>query len=232
MVDHLTITTQQLLTLQDENINLKKQVLELKASSLEDIIDLKKQVLELKASSSENINDLKKQFLELKASGYSYTWKINDFSKQLQLAKQEDDLDIILYSEPFYSHKYGYKLKLQLYPNGHGDGKGTHVSVFMIIMRGEYDATLTWSFDWKFKFTLLDQKPDHSMRKNIDGGFIIPTTSFVYFKRTLKGIVDDDDRQEKMDYSKAYEGKGFAERYALPGILVKMATRMRYNAQR
>ena len=31
-------------------------------------------------------------------------------------------------------------------------------------------------------------------------------------------IVDEDDRQEKIDYSEAYEGKGFAERYALPDI--------------
>ena len=104
---------------------------------------------------------------------YSYLWKIANFSEQLQLAKQQDR-DIILYSEPFYSHKNGYKLKLELCPNGNGRGKGTHVSVFMVIMKGEYDAVLTWPFNWKNRFTLIDQKPRNRDRKNIVWGFDEP----------------------------------------------------------
>ncbi|XP_028512613.1 TNF receptor-associated factor 1-like [Exaiptasia diaphana] len=115
-------------------------------------------------------------------SHYSYRWKINNFSKQLKLAKQEDR-DIKLYSESFYTHKYGYKLKLRLYPNGVGVGKGTHASVFMVIMRGEYDAILTWPFDWKYNFTLLDQKPEHSTRENFDGGYSSPDTSNHCYQR-------------------------------------------------
>ena len=30
--------------------------------------------------------------------------------------------------------------------NGDGDGAGTHVSVFVTIMRGEHDDKLTWPF--------------------------------------------------------------------------------------
>ena len=154
---HLSITAHQVLTLKVENNNLKKQVLELKAYCI---------ALMTKHDQSH----------------YSYTWKINDFRKNLDLGKHLY-FDNELHSEPFYTHKNGYKLKLKLYPNGYGAGKGTHVSVFMVIMRGEYDAILTWPFNWKYKFTLLDQKPDQAMRKNIDGGWLNPDTSRASFQR-------------------------------------------------
>ncbi|KAK3739693.1 hypothetical protein QZH41_000739 [Actinostola sp. cb2023] len=108
-------------------------------------------------------------------SHFSFIWKVEDFSQQLQNAKQEDR-NIELYSEPVNTHKYGYKLKLELDPNGDGKGKGTHVSVLLFVMRSEYDAILTWPFDWKVKFILLDQKPDNSLRKNIEMGFTPDST--------------------------------------------------------
>lgn len=46
----------------------------------------------------------------------------------------------------FYTAKYGYKLCLRLYLNGDGTGKRTHLSLFIVIMRGEYDALLSWPF--------------------------------------------------------------------------------------
>lgn len=46
----------------------------------------------------------------------------------------------------FYTAKYGYKLCLRLYLNGDGTGKKTHLSLFIVIMKGEYDALLPWPF--------------------------------------------------------------------------------------
>lgn len=46
----------------------------------------------------------------------------------------------------FYTAKYGYKLCLRLYLNGDGTGKRTHLSLFIVIMKGEYDALLPWPF--------------------------------------------------------------------------------------
>jgi len=37
----------------------------------------------------------------------------------------------------------------RLYLNGDGMGKGTHVSLFFVIMRGAYDALLKWPFKQK-----------------------------------------------------------------------------------
>lgn len=50
------------------------------------------------------------------------------------------------YSPYFYSHRYGYKMQLRVFPFGTGKGTGTHISVFVIIVPGEFDDLLTWPF--------------------------------------------------------------------------------------
>ena len=46
------------------------------------------------------------------------------------------------YSTPFYMHQKGYKLCLAVDSKGYGSGKGTHVSVFVAIMKEEHDDQL------------------------------------------------------------------------------------------
>lgn len=40
----------------------------------------------------------------------------------------------------------GYHIYLQVYANGNGTGKGTHVSAFVYFMKGINDAELSWPF--------------------------------------------------------------------------------------
>ena len=54
--------------------------------------------------------------------------------------------DLKYSSEPFYSHPGGYKMSVFVYPNGR-NSKGTHMSVFVAICRGEFDDKLRWPFD-------------------------------------------------------------------------------------
>ena len=49
---------------------------------------------------------------------------------------------------------------LQVYPNGHGDGKGTHVSIFICMMRGAYDVSLKWPFRGTVIVQILNQAGD------------------------------------------------------------------------
>lgn len=51
----------------------------------------------------------------------------------------------------------GYKMCARIYPNGDGMGKGTHVSLFFVVMRGQYDALLRWPFRQKVTMMILDQ---------------------------------------------------------------------------
>lgn len=49
-------------------------------------------------------------------------------------------------STPFYTSSHGYKLSAVVYPHGISSGKGSHMSLYMAIMRGEYDDRLEWPF--------------------------------------------------------------------------------------
>ena len=61
------------------------------------------------------------------------------------------------YSPRFFTSRYGYKMCVRIYLNGDGIGKGTHISIFFVVMRGEHDALLRWPFRQKVTFMLLDQ---------------------------------------------------------------------------
>ncbi|KYO23444.1 TNF receptor-associated factor 1 isoform A [Alligator mississippiensis] len=84
-----------------------------------------------------------------------FLWKIMDVSRKLQ--DSVTGRTISLYSPAFYTGKYGYKVCLRIYLNGDGTGKGTHVSLFFVVMKGDYDALLPWPFKHKVTFMLLDQ---------------------------------------------------------------------------
>lgn len=100
-----------------------------------------------------------------------YNWKINNFSQVLRQAKSGETTEIE--SAPFYRH--GYKCQLSLNPNGYGDGENTHLSIFFHVMKGEYDAMLSWPFHKMITFTLIDQQENPSDRENISGSFTSET---------------------------------------------------------
>ena len=72
--------------------------------------------------------------------------------------KKKDDEQ--WFSDPVYSHFGGYKMCLNVDANGCGDGRGTHVSLFFCLMRGDNDANLKWPFKGTIKVSLLNQLED------------------------------------------------------------------------
>ncbi|XP_031550171.1 TNF receptor-associated factor 6-B-like [Actinia tenebrosa] len=96
-----------------------------------------------------------------------FIWKINNFTDDLEKAKQPGE-GHLMYSDPLYTDKYGYKMRVILYPNGDRDDATGHVSIFIQLLRGEYDAVLPWPFARKITITLLDQKEDLQERKNVE----------------------------------------------------------------
>ena len=66
------------------------------------------------------------------------------------------------YSPCFYTSPGGYKMRLKVYPNGDGNGKGTHVSCYICLMLGEYDDTLESPFQGEAIIELLNQRADTS----------------------------------------------------------------------
>ena len=47
---------------------------------------------------------------------------------------------------------------LKFYANGQGDGYGTHVGVFVHMMKGEFDSHLKWPFKGEITVELVNQK--------------------------------------------------------------------------
>ena len=73
------------------------------------------------------------------------------------------------YSPPFYSHIGGYKMCLRVDANGCGDSEATHVSVYVNLMRGEYDDQLKWPFRGGITIQLLNQSRDEGhWEKSVD----------------------------------------------------------------
>ena len=64
------------------------------------------------------------------------------------------------YSLPFHTHPQGYKMCLTVDANGYSKGKGTHVSVFVYLMRGEFDSHLKWPFRGHVTVAMLNQLED------------------------------------------------------------------------
>ena len=64
------------------------------------------------------------------------------------------------YSIPFYSHIGGYRMCLRVSAGGHGNGRGTHVSVFIYFACGKCDDQLRWPFRGDITIQLLNQRRD------------------------------------------------------------------------
>ena len=65
-------------------------------------------------------------------------------------------------SPGFYTHPHGYRVCLQVNANGYDDGEGTHVSVYLRLMKGENDDALTWPMKYTCTITLLNQLKDEN----------------------------------------------------------------------
>ncbi|KAM4541863.1 TNF receptor-associated factor 3 [Odontesthes bonariensis] len=110
--------------------------------------------------------DLRFQVLETASYNGTLIWKIRDYKRRKQDAVAGKTLS--LYSQPFYTGYFGYKMCARVYLNGDGMGKGTHLSLFFVVMRGEYDALLPWPFKQKVTLMLMDQGPS---RKHLGDAF-------------------------------------------------------------
>ena len=86
---------------------------------------------------------------------------------------EKKEANEVWHSSPFYTHNRGYKFRLNVYPNGDGKGRGSHLSVFAQLMRGEYDDEIEWPFEGRITFELWNWREDkngyhHSVSVDLD----------------------------------------------------------------
>ena len=104
-----------------------------------------------------NMSELELQLQASLASTHtgSFLWRIPEIGRRRRDAFEGRITSI--YSPPFYSGRNGYKMCIRAYLNGDGIGFNTHLSVFFVLMRGEYDPLLKWPFEYKVSLVLVDQ---------------------------------------------------------------------------
>ena len=98
----------------------------------------------------------------LQATSYDgkYIWKIPDITRRRRDALMGKTVS--LYSAPFYTDRFGYRMCLRVYLDGDGSGKGHCISYFLTIMK-EYDALLEWPFQLTVTLTMINQKGNNNI---------------------------------------------------------------------
>ena len=149
----ITTMEQQVASLKTDTAHLQSEV----TTKLKPLIDSVVRVETTIQQLQEGFGEMALMVQTLQATSYSGTfiWKIPEVQRRRGEARS--GRTVSLYSAPFYTGHHGYKMCLRLYMDGDGSGRGTHLSFFLTLMRGEYDALLTWPFRQTVTLTLLDQ---------------------------------------------------------------------------
>ena len=90
--------------------------------------------------------------------------------------------EAVLFTEPFYTRQGGYKLALCVYPNGFGSVKGTYLSVFAGLMKGENDQSLPFPFSGIIVIKLLNWMQD---AKHVEDSLPFDEATLVKYREQL-----------------------------------------------
>lgn len=123
MKEHLKKTTEEHLHLVHGTLVKQQKCLEAQNES----IQLQKEHIKLQRDA---LSSYKKELLEMRSkfADGELVWRISQFSQKLKDAKQLRSPELLV-SEPFYTHKNGYKMCAGVWINGFGSGKGKYISV-------------------------------------------------------------------------------------------------------
>ena len=87
------------------------------------------------------------------------TWVVKNLSYHQHVAIDSQRLnreEPFLCSSIFLTHVNGYTLRCKFFANGIALGRGTHLSLYIAILRGPYDVLLKWPFSYEVTFRLRD----------------------------------------------------------------------------
>lgn len=133
---------------------------------------------------SANLSDLelKLQLLENTTYGGKQLWKVDNVSYRMTQAVTGKVT--ALHSAPCFQKRGGYKFCSRLYFNGDGMGRGTHVSLFFVVMKSEFDALLQWPFSERVTFRLINP---NNREETLEESFL-PDKNSSSFKRPTKDM--------------------------------------------
>ena len=174
---------QQIIQLQEMNAQLQEQTTQLQEQLQEQNTELQEQLQEKNTELQEQLQEQNDQLQEQndqlqEVQQYYYqlsnsVWPIilrvsSELSNQVAPAivkmpsfSNKLENEEVWSSSPFFAFEGGYQMCLNVYPAGNGKGEGTHVSVFLFLMKGPHDDELDQSGHWPlrgiFTVQLLNQ---------------------------------------------------------------------------
>ena len=116
------------------------------------VTDMENKHLEVNKTVAEM--DLKIQLVENKTVNGGLIWKIDKLDFRMAQAKLGKVT--ALHSAPCYTKQYEYKYCIRLYLHGDGMGRATHISIFFVVMKSEYDELLPWPMRKRVTFELMN----------------------------------------------------------------------------
>ncbi|XP_013403469.1 TNF receptor-associated factor 6 isoform X2 [Lingula anatina] len=103
--------------------------------------------------------------MEARSCNGNFYWVIKNYSRLRREAMSGDNT--VLHSPGFYTSFHGYKLCVRLNLNGVDSAHGTHLSLFIHFMQGEFDSFLEWPFGGRITLTIMDQNEACELRQHI-----------------------------------------------------------------
>ena len=146
-VTHLTLLANVTLSLMKENQVLKE------------IVGKKNQQIdEMAHEFRQKMAEMAQEVQELKTSMQQLTFHKVGLPISFRV---EQDVEERVCLPPFNTHSHGYTFCVNVYPQGNGDGKGTHVSIYTYLMKGQFDDHLKWPFRGEITIQIVNQEGDH-----------------------------------------------------------------------
>ena len=159
-------------------------------------------------------SQLEMKSFRLRSRGPPLTIRMTNFSHYQRSGK-------VWYSPPFY-YGDGYKMQLAVYANGTGAGAGTHVSIVLLRMKGEYDDQLGWTREPDtptLRIKLVMQKPTQRPQDAAD---------FSQSTRERKRVSGAEDVREEGRKEMFYNLQTTNQSYLLNDSIVLQVSLTRY----
>lgn len=121
-----------------------------------DMNELKEEVKDLRSILAAQQEIIHRMETTLYPSAGQFTWRIDNLRGKIKLAQAGDQGGSVVYSPAFYSLEAGYKLSLCIYPAG--DNNQGYLSLYFVVMKGQFDEILQWPFQKRVYLSLLNTR--------------------------------------------------------------------------
>ena len=105
---------------------------------------------------NERIKSLESQLIRVTSKNDGkFTFRMPSFNQHKTSAS-------LFFSPSFYTSQGGYKMCIRVVANGDGQGKETHISVYAVVMKGDYDDNVDWPIRGIVTVELLNHLQDRN----------------------------------------------------------------------